>query len=234
MPIIPDSTKVTDPFIIQNCIVSTLSSQFHFENVNLDGLMLHKQGIHRKVIDSDTYDCVDICLECRSSLHLGKIPRFSLSNKLYRGILPDEFHDLTWVEETACALYRGTAHVTRLFNSSNPNMPKQLHGNTCAHEMNVVSTADRLPNTPADILRMLTVVFIGPEDFDPKASGTLFRVRKRKIATFLAWLKCYNRLYQSLHIDAGSINMFPDDGPLPGLAERPSRFPVIRVNHPIL
>ncbi|KAF6741350.1 hypothetical protein DFP72DRAFT_760101, partial [Ephemerocybe angulata] len=182
--------------------------------------MLDKRGIHRNILDPVSYDCVNICRECLSPLCHAKVPRFALSNNLYRGVLPDEFSDLTWVEEMACALYRGTAHVTRLFNSSDINMPKRLHGNTCAHEMNVVSTAKSLPNTPADIHGMLTLVFVGPEDFDPKSSGTLFRVRKYKISRFLAWLKRHNRLYQSLEIDAARIDMFPDDGPLPGLAER--------------
>ncbi|KAF6746383.1 hypothetical protein DFP72DRAFT_823170, partial [Ephemerocybe angulata] len=179
--------------------------------------MLDKRAVHREVIDSVTCDSVDICYGCISPLCHGKVPRFSLSNNLYRGVLPDEFSDLTWVEEMACALYRGTAHVTRLFNSSDADMPKRLHGNTCAHEMNVVSTAEALPNTPADIHGMLTLVFVGPEDFDPQCSGTLYRVRKRKIARFLAWLKCHNTLYHSLTIDTARINMFPDDGPLPGL-----------------
>jgi hypothetical protein len=31
------------------------------------------------------------------------------------GTLPNQFADLTWVEEKVCVLYCITAHVTRLF-----------------------------------------------------------------------------------------------------------------------
>ena len=64
-----------------------------------------------------------------------------------------------------CARYRYTAHITRLFQSSDPALPNVLHGNTCAHEMNVVSTASVLPRTPSDINETLSVVFVGPGKF---------------------------------------------------------------------
>jgi hypothetical protein len=65
------------------------------------------------------------------------MPRFALANKLYRGRLPAEFRDLTWIEERVCAIYSNTAVVTRLYQSSDPSQPTVFHGNTCAHEMNV-------------------------------------------------------------------------------------------------
>ena len=42
------------------------------------------------------------------------------------------------------------------------------HGNTCAHEMNVVSTVSVVPRTIGDINSILTVVFVGQKKFDPK------------------------------------------------------------------
>ena len=49
-------------------------------------------------------------------------------------------------------------HVTRLFQSSDPSQPKVFHGNTCAHDMNVMSTASVLLRTSADINEFLSVV----------------------------------------------------------------------------
>ncbi|TFK16577.1 hypothetical protein FA15DRAFT_550402, partial [Coprinopsis marcescibilis] len=177
--------------------------------------MLDKQGIVSN--SSNSADVVRVCDGCYTALKVSKVPRLSLANNLYRGVLPSEFDDLTWVEEMACAIYRNTAHVTRLYDSFSPNQPTVLHGNTCAHEMNVVSTARTLPRTPADIHGMLTVVFVGPGAFDPSKSGTLFRVRKAKIQCFLLWLKCHNRLYADFQWSEESLQLFPDDGPLPGL-----------------
>jgi hypothetical protein len=41
--------------------------------------------------------------------------------------------------------YQYTAHIFCLFQSTDPALPKVVHDNTCAHEMNVVSTASVLP-----------------------------------------------------------------------------------------
>ncbi|TEB26511.1 hypothetical protein FA13DRAFT_1594219, partial [Coprinellus micaceus] len=205
-------------------ILSSVSSEFSYDNPSLDGLMLDKRGIHCTQFDSDSPDdpCdeVTLCNSCASALAHSKVPQMALMNHLYCGHLPDEFSDLTWVEEMACAIYRNTAHVTRLFNSASEDQPKVLHGNTCVHEMNVVSTARVLPRTPADINGMLTVVFIGPKKEDAANSmETMFRVRKKKIGRFLRWLSIHNRLYRSLPFDESILEQFPDDGPLPGICD---------------
>jgi hypothetical protein len=99
--------------------------------------MLDEHGVENI---SDTMATVRICNECKKSLANSKIPQFSLANNLYRGKLPVQFEDLTWVEEMVCAIYRNTAHITRLYGSSDPAQPTVLHGNTCAHDMNVIFT----------------------------------------------------------------------------------------------
>ena len=108
------------------------------------------------------------CDECHSTLTRNKLSRLTLANQLYRGHLPDEFQDLTYIEEMVCALYRTTAHVTRLYQSTELTQPFVYHGNSCAHELNIISTASVLPRTPGDINSILSVVFIGPGKSDPK------------------------------------------------------------------
>ena len=44
-----------------------------------------------------------VCVECLSALKRNRVPRLSLDNYLYRGKLPSELQDLTWVEEMVCA-----------------------------------------------------------------------------------------------------------------------------------
>ncbi|KAG1829920.1 hypothetical protein EV424DRAFT_1583715 [Suillus variegatus] len=194
-----------------------MSSCFTFDNDLIDGLMLEKRGI---VFENSRAVELKICPQCKSSLAHEKIPSLALANGLFRGSLPDQFQDLTWVEEKICAIYSITAHVTRLFQSSDPSQPKVFHGNTCAHDTNVMSTASVLPRTPADINGFLSVVFIGPQPFDPKRMGTLFRVRKHKIWSFLVWLKSHNCLYADIELDLAVLDQYPADGTLPGLHER--------------
>ncbi|KAG2048434.1 hypothetical protein BDR06DRAFT_829248, partial [Suillus hirtellus] len=136
-----------------------------------------------------------MCPPCHTALSHSKLPALALANRLYRGSLPSQFCDLTWIEEKVCTIYSITVYVTRLFQSSDPSQPKGFHGNTCAHDMNIMSTASVLPRAPADINGFLSVVFIGPEAFDPKPIGTLFHVQKHKIWVFLQWLKAHNLTY---------------------------------------
>ena len=57
-----------------------------------------------------------------------KMPWFALADHFQHGELPHEFQDLTWVEEMTCARYCTTAHVTRLYESSDDKYPFVYHG----------------------------------------------------------------------------------------------------------
>ena len=195
----------------------TLSPAFAFICPRLRGLMLDKRGV---VEDIETSAAINLCQCCRTSLVRERMPQFALANNLYRGELPEEFSDLTWVEERICAIYCTTAHVTRLFQSSDPSQPRIFHGNTCAHNMNVVSTARVLPRTPSDVNGYLSVVFVGPIKIDPKNLGPMFRVRKAKVWSFLLWLRVHNRLYADIPLDPEVMSLYPEDGAIPGVSER--------------
>ena len=73
------------------------------------------------------------------------------------------------------------AHITHLYESSDDKDPFVYHGNTCAHEMNVISTATVLPCTVREINSVLTIVFVGQKKSDPKKLGSFFQVCKNKI-----------------------------------------------------
>ena len=197
------------------------STILHFGNVALDKnpLLLHSPAVH---IKENTFDAhIDVCSHCHASLKLNKVPKFSLKNHLYHGHLPDEFHDLTWVEEMAVAIYRATAYVTRLYFSDDPKNPHVFHGNTCAHEQNVVSTAKALPRTAADISNTISVLFVGPSKDVPKSMlKNVFRIWKTKVHSFLKWLKFNHQMYSDFDIDFSALDTYDDDGALPGIENR--------------
>jgi hypothetical protein len=167
--------QLKDSFL-ENCVSRINPNEFIYDNINLNWLILEKQGIHDI---SPSLTSLSVCNDCYLALKKSKMPRFALANKLYRGYLPEQFKDLTWVEEMVCAIYRNTAHVTRLYGSSDPAQPTVLHGNTCAHDINVVSTASVLPRTPADInSNLLIIVFIGAGKLKVENLRHMFRVRK--------------------------------------------------------
>ena len=80
-------------------------------------------------------------------MDLDRVQLTVICYRLYRGRFPDCLQDLTWIEEMVCAKYQNTAHVTRLYQSDDPANPRLFHGDTCAHEMNIVSTACFALNT---------------------------------------------------------------------------------------
>ncbi|KAG2124853.1 uncharacterized protein EDB93DRAFT_1098257 [Suillus bovinus] len=136
--------------------------------------MLDKDGFTECTL---TKACLNICAACFRSLSKLKVSRLALANKLYCGQLPLLFRDLTWVKEMVCAIYSNTTHVTRLYQLSDATQPFVFHGNTCAHETNVVSTIKVLPQTPADINDMLSVIFIGTGKLDASSLHTIFCIR---------------------------------------------------------
>ena len=205
---------IKNPFIIQKCLLDCNSAEFIFGCSSLDGLMLYKSAVH---LLPGSNVSLDVCTLCYSSLNKAVMPKFALANDLYQGKLPERFVDLTWVEEMVCARYRYTAHITRLFQSSDPALPNVLHGNTCAHEMNVVSTASVLPRTPSDINETLSVVFIGPGRFRSGLLKDTFRICKRKVWDFLVWLTAHNLCYLDMLLDKTIIDQYPEDGILPGI-----------------
>ena len=74
-----------------------VSASFTFDNNVLDGLMLGKAGV---VSDSYILSKINVCGGCFLALTKeNKVPRFALANGLYRGELPEQFRDLTWVDE---------------------------------------------------------------------------------------------------------------------------------------
>jgi Helitron helicase-like domain at N-terminus/AAA domain len=159
------------------------------------------------------------CAECSSSLTAGKLPRFSLKNNLFRGVLPPEFSDLSWIEEKVCALHRVTADVVRLhYLEQDDTLPFRMVGNTCAHPANVPSIATVLPRMPADVNGHLTVVFVGKK-FDKKKLPPLFRVRRSVITKFLHFLSQSNPLYANVTISEEALAEYPEDDILPLLME---------------
>jgi len=149
----------------------------------LDGLLLERADL---TDISDLNAVLICCSDCRNALQKGKMPKFALANNLYTGRLPAEFDDLTWIEEEVCSLYRSTAHIARLRNSSKASDPFVLAGNVCAHDMNIVSTATVLPRTSADINDHLTVVFLGAGKFNKQSMSktSMFTVRKHRSGSF--------------------------------------------------
>ncbi|KAE9400121.1 hypothetical protein BT96DRAFT_746953, partial [Gymnopus androsaceus JB14] len=164
-----------------------------------------------------------LCIQCYGPLCKNTMPRLALNNNMYRGELPPDLQDITWIEEMACALYRTTAHVARIYGSSAETDPLQLKGNTCAHPMNIFHNATTLPWAPTDLNNLITIVFVGPRKLrrEDLHKLTPYVVRKPKIAALLNYLRAHDKLYAGLPpLDQNILDLYPEDGVLPGLEDR--------------
>ena len=213
-----DLLVVKQDFTVQGCELDCCNNKFEYVVDILKNHLLTKEGIDLNGLESVPQ--IQLCQFCHSDLQQNRLPKYALANDLYRGILPAEFDDLTWVEEMVCSLYRNTAHVTRLYQSTDPKQPKVFHGNTCAHEMNTTSTASVLPRSPSDVNDLLSVVFIGPGKFSVNMMGPQYRIRKMKVWRFLIWLSHHNILYRHVLLDEKIMQLYPEDGMLPGIEDR--------------
>lgn len=213
-----DNLVVNDHHILEH----SDPSRFKYIDKRLDGLLLQPKGI-RAVDRACSQVELYLCSSCYAALSKHNMPRLALNNNLYRGELPSYLQDITWVEEMACALYRTTAHVARIYGSSSDTDPLQLRGNTCAHPMNIFSNATTLPWSPTDLNDLITIIFIGPRKLRKEdwAKLTPYFVRKAKIVALLEFLRAHNKLYMNLPpLDMGILDLYPDNDLLPGLEER--------------
>ncbi|KAJ3967503.1 hypothetical protein EV361DRAFT_807166, partial [Lentinula raphanica] len=210
--------KVTDPFILQHVSRSRLT----YLSPTLDGLLLDKKGIVGTDENCTSFKMY-LCGPCKTALGKDCMPRLALNNHLYRGDLPSEFEDLTWAEEMACALYHTTAHISRLYGSASEENPLQLHGNICAHPLDICSHATTLPWAPADVNNLVSIVFVGTHKLttaDLKKLSPLY-VRRNVIRRFLSFLCMDNRLYIGLPPpDENILALYPEHDVLPDLDQR--------------
>ncbi|KAJ3916687.1 hypothetical protein F5877DRAFT_46122, partial [Lentinula edodes] len=210
--------KIKDPYIVAN----THPSRFIYICRELDGLLLNKEGIRSVDVTCTVFE-IYFCHDCYGSLRRLKMPRLALNNYLYRGESLKELENVTWVEEMACSIYRTTAHVTRIFGSSSVTDPLQLHGNVCAHPLNMCAIAKKLPWSPTDLNDLITIIFVGKRKLSETDLLKLkpFFVRRSVIRILLSDLCKRNRLYKDLYsMDNSVLNQYPENDILPGLAER--------------
>ncbi|KZV61622.1 hypothetical protein PENSPDRAFT_592603, partial [Peniophora sp. CONT] len=185
----------------------------------LDGLLLCQGGIVIAGEEASLY----LCSQCNANLRTGTMPQYALANGLYRGRLPAEFQQMTWVEELACSLYRTWNMVTRLYCGLGDEQekvaaqPRVMSGNTCACDNGVLDYAKVLPRTPANMRELITVSFIGANDLKATYMMPILRIRKPLVWAFLLWSKHNNPVYADIELDRRILDEYPDHDLIPGI-----------------
>ena len=192
--------------------------EFWFGHPALDHLMVSRHGIKNADKDSDVQ--LNVCEECLNPLKRKTVPRHALANGLYVGELPEHLKNISWIEEQICALARTGPIEYHLYGSDSKEQPFLARGNVCVHPQPTVSTANILPLLPQDINEMIAVIFTSSLNKMPEnITCHVFCVCKRVIHEFLVYMCAVNPLYKDVIIGEEHLNMYPEDGVLPGIHE---------------
>ncbi|KAE8198752.1 hypothetical protein CF335_g4320 [Tilletia laevis] len=203
-----DILRITDPHILERP-----THYFTYGDPCIDGLALHKDGIH--VLDGTT--SIDICGQCHRDLVRvpPRVPALSLANDNIRGFLPADLQDVTWLEERLCARYLSSAYIVRLYDLTAPGAvderPRIMKGHACAFPLNTVSTAIKLPWAIVKQSPLISCIVIGPRQPRIKDLRNVFKIRREKVRSLLMFLREHSKGYPQFPLDENALAMLPED-----------------------
>ncbi|KAE8250119.1 hypothetical protein A4X13_0g4940 [Tilletia indica] len=199
---------VTDPHLL-----ARPACHFEYGDPSLDGLALHKDGVHM----DDGVANLDICGDCHTALTANppKLPALALANDNIRGFLPEHLQDVTWLEERLCAKYLASAYIVRLYDLTAPGAeeerPRVMKGHACSFPLNTVSTATKLPWAVDGNAALLSCIVIGPRKPRVQDLRNVFKVRRNKVRDLLLYLRSHCKGYPQFSLDDNSLNSLPED-----------------------
>ncbi|KAH9855238.1 hypothetical protein C2E23DRAFT_724926, partial [Lenzites betulinus] len=189
--------------------------------ISVDDVLLHEDGL--SIEDDEVYAALRP--ECCSCLRRCTLPPLALANKLYRGPVPSELRDLTFIEEQIIARCRSKCCIVHLRTDSEdedapvlPSTQRGFKGHIIIHPQRAEQVAAILPPTVEDIVTPICVIFVGSvvptkQWLERKAKPLV--VRRERIRAALCWLKANNPLYRSIEIDERRLEDIPIEGLLP-------------------
>lgn len=143
---------------------------------------------------------------------------------MWIGAIPPELAILTFPERLLIAKYYPAAYIFKLFpkkagaHTWDPSkLYKGLKGNVSTYRLDPQQVAGMVGKNcmppPARILSaVIGITFIAPSGFPEKTMPNMFRVRRDRVRTALAWLKENNPIYVDITISDDHLQELPEDG----------------------
>lgn len=184
----------------------------------LENLVLDPAG----VVDVAGKLSLRLCSICYQDVRKKKLPRLSLANELYIGMVPEELKDLTAIEESMISLCRAKCWIVQMKEDgaevSLPHAQRGMRGHVIIYPQRPEMIAKMLPPSIADIVTPVCVIFIGskpPSRAWLKDKARPLVARADRIRRALVWLKTHNPLYADITINESVLQEIPLDGLLP-------------------
>ncbi|KAE8231702.1 hypothetical protein CF326_g3281 [Tilletia indica] len=199
--------------VIDAHLLARPARHFEYGDPLLDGLALHKDGVHLCNGSAE----LDVCGDCHSAITATpqKLPALALANDNVRGFLPAELQDVTWLEERLCAKYLASAYIVRLYDLTAPGAederPRVMKGHACSFPLNTVSTASKLPWAVDGNAALLSCIVIGPRKPRVQDLRNVFKVRRDKVKALLLYLREHCKGYPQVSVDEDALNSLPED-----------------------
>ncbi|KAJ6450749.1 hypothetical protein C8R45DRAFT_848791 [Mycena sanguinolenta] len=144
-----------------------------------------------------------LCHLCNSAVSkklFSSIPLRSYANGLWIGQIPEELHDLTFLEEQCIARARATKCMYKL--TIGPSGQLAARGNVCILPQDTASLMSVLPVPLFKLRDEICVILVGSADAEvthDMLKKTPLLVRREKIKKALFWLIDHNPLYADLN-----------------------------------
>lgn len=157
------------------------------------GIMLDDKGVENN-------NNIRVCVDCHKEMSAvpPRVPLLSLANGRARGVLPEQFRDVTEKEWQAVSLVRARASIYRIYNTARTQMRGRIYYfqstpldvSTTTHQQQ-----QSLPRPLAEERSIAFVSFCGPgtlNDDDKTRLLSRYRVRTAVIHSLLLFLKANN------------------------------------------
>jgi hypothetical protein len=155
------------------------------------------------------HSCHKICNDCRSSLRLGKVPRYALANGLWIGAVPDVLSSLRYIEKMLVSRVRHSCCSIRVASGM-----RKMKAHAIAYQQPIPKIYDILPPPKADIEEVIAIMFTGPcKPTSADFKRTPFLVRRNHVKKALEWLILNHSDYEDVVISAANLNEYPENMP---------------------
>ncbi|KAF8322918.1 uncharacterized protein EI90DRAFT_3130716 [Cantharellus anzutake] len=197
----------------------------HPAQVLIAGMLLEEKG----VIEVKGKCSATLCGACLQDLHRDKIPRYSLSNKMWIGNIPHQLSCLTIPEQLLLSPIYPHCFIFKMYPKGGAQddptcLQSGLHGNVTSYPMNTDEIFSMLQGhmlpRPMEILpSIISGTYVGVSNLPKHWLKSTFRIWRRVVLEALEWLIEHNKCFSEYTVDQAVMASLPkDDVPLEILA----------------
>ncbi|KAF8339931.1 uncharacterized protein EI90DRAFT_2891970, partial [Cantharellus anzutake] len=162
-----------------------------------------------------------LCRGCLHDLQRNQIPRFSLSNKMWIGNIPNILSRLTMPEQLLISPIYPRCFIFKMYPKGGrrddvTRLQSGLHGNVTSFPMNTADILSmlegkKLPRPMCILASIISITYVGVGNLPEHWLKTTFHIRQRVVLEALQWLMEHNKCFSEYEIDEDIMKSLPED-----------------------